>query len=220
MKQNKIEKPGNLFVLENSVALDIPLNQSLKNCLISILGERYSDRIQSFLQNTSKLDLIHLTLDEVKQYGFTKATAKKVLGIIQFAITLQKMPESSKTPIRTLEDANRFFSYLSNETQEHLVALFLDRKNQMIARKTIFVGSLDSSVVHPRDIMREALKLSAASMIIAHNHVSGIATPSTQDIDVTKRLMAAGDMVGIPVLDHIIVGHGQSISLKDKGYVQ
>lgn len=170
MQQITIEKPGNLVVLENSVAADIPLNQSLNHCLVAILGEKYSDAIQSLLKSTNKQDLIRLTIDEIKQNGFTTVAAKKVLGAIQFGLTLQKLPVEKRKVIHSPEDAADLLSYLSNETQEQFVALFLNVKNQVLGRKTIFIGTLDNSVVHPREIMREAIKLSSSSIIIGHNH--------------------------------------------------
>src|SRR5699024_7372546 len=103
--------------------------------------------------------------------------------------------------------------------QEHLVALFLNTKNQILHRQTIFIGSLNASIVHPREIFREAVKRSAASIICAHNHPSGDHTPSQEDIHVTRRLVEVGKMIGIEVLDHLIIGDRKFISLKEKGYL-
>ncbi len=99
-----------------------------------------------------------------------------------------------------------------------LVVLFLNIKNQIIHRQTIFIGSLNASIVHPREIFREAVKRSAASIICAHNHPSGVPTPSAEDIDVTKRIEEAGYIMGIELIDHVIIGDHQFISLKEKGY--
>ena len=103
-------------------------------------------------------------------------------------------------------------------SQEHFVVLFLNTKNQVLHKKTIFIGSLNASIVHPREIFREAVKRSAASIICAHNHPSGVPTPSPEDIDVTTRLMEAGLIIGIDLIDHIIIGDHQFISMKEKGY--
>ncbi|OXS67536.1 DNA repair protein RadC [Lysinibacillus sp. KCTC 33748] len=99
-----------------------------------------------------------------------------------------------------------------------LVVLFLNVKNQIIHRKTIFIGSLNASIVHPREIYREAVKRSAASIICAHNHPSGVPTPSDEDIEVTRRILEAGYIIGIDLIDHLIIGDHQFISLKEKGY--
>lgn len=99
-----------------------------------------------------------------------------------------------------------------------LVVLFLNIKNQIIHKQTIFIGSLNASIVHPREIFREAVKRSAASIICAHNHPSGVPTPSSEDIEVTKRIVEAGYIIGIELIDHVIIGDHQYISLKEKGY--
>ena len=108
---------------------------------------------------------------------------------------------------------------MSSLQQEHFVVLFLNVKNQVLHKQTIFIGSLNSSIVHPREIFREAVKRSAASIICAHNHPSGNATPSPEDIEVTKRLQEAGYIIGIELVDHVIIGDHQFTSLKEKGYM-
>ena len=108
---------------------------------------------------------------------------------------------------------------MTSLNQEHFVTLFLNVKNQILHKQTIFIGSLNASIVHPREIFREAVKRSAASIICAHNHPSGNPAPSTEDIDVTKRLFEAGQLMGIELLDHVIIGDHQFISLKEKGYM-
>lgn len=122
--------------------------------------------------------------------------------------------------IRSPEDAaNYLMTDMASLQQEHFVALFLNVKNEVLHKETIFIGSLNASIVHPRELFREAVKRSAASIICAHNHPSGNPVPSPEDIEVTKRLVAAGDMMGIDVLDHLVIGDHQFISLKEKGYM-
>ncbi|MBY9079542.1 DNA repair protein RadC [Paenibacillus sp. HN-1] len=101
--------------------------------------------------------------------------------------------------------------------QEHFVVLFLDTKNRMIKRKTIFVGSLNAAIVHPREVFKAAIENSAASIICVHNHPSGNPTPSQEDILLTKRLVNVGELVGIDVLDHVVVGREGFVSLKERG---
>ncbi|MEG0259949.1 MAG: DNA repair protein RadC, partial [Lysinibacillus sp.] len=121
--------------------------------------------------------------------------------------------------IRSPQDAATYLMPdMTSLTQEHFVVLFLNVKNQIIHRQTIFIGSLNASIVHPREIFREAVKRSAASIICAHNHPSGIPTPSPEDIEVTKRIQEAGYIMGIDLIDHVIIGDHQFISLKEKGY--
>jgi DNA repair protein RadC len=104
-------------------------------------------------------------------------------------------------------------------TQEHFVSVYLNTKNQVIHKKTVFIGSLNASIVHPREVYKEALKRSAASIICIHNHPSGDPTPSREDIEVTKRLAECGKIIGIELLDHLIIGEQKYVSLKEKGYV-
>lgn len=103
--------------------------------------------------------------------------------------------------------------------QEYLKVIMLNTKNVVISVKDISMGSLNSSVVHPREVFNEAVKKSCASIIISHNHPSGDPTPSSEDINLTHRLSECGKLLGIDLIDHIIIGDGIYISLKEKGIV-
>jgi len=100
--------------------------------------------------------------------------------------------------------------------REYLAVAFLDTKNQIIEAKTIFTGTLNTSLVHPRDIMKEALMLDSNSIIITHNHPSGDPTPSQEDRNITFRLVEAGEALGIKVLDHVITGRDRYYSFKER----
>ena len=103
--------------------------------------------------------------------------------------------------------------------QEHFVVYFLNSKNRVISRKTIFIGSLNSTVVHPREVFHAAIQHSSASIVCVHNHPSGDPTPSQEDIQVTQRLMKAGEIIGIEVLDHVIVAQNGYVSMKEGGLI-
>ncbi|WP_438434350.1 RadC family protein [Gorillibacterium sp. sgz500922] len=103
--------------------------------------------------------------------------------------------------------------------KEHFVCLFLNTKNRVIAQETLSMGSLNASIVHPREVFLAAIKRSSASIICVHNHPSGDPTPSPEDIDLTVRLVEAGEIIGIDVLDHIVLGDQGFVSLKEKGYM-
>lgn len=103
--------------------------------------------------------------------------------------------------------------------QEVLVVVFLNTKNVVIGKEIVFKGSLNSSVVHPREVFSEAIKRNCASIIVAHNHPSGDPTPSGEDNNVTIRLKECGKIVGIDLLDHVIIGEGKYVSLKEKGII-
>jgi DNA repair protein RadC len=108
-------------------------------------------------------------------------------------------------------------SELRHAAREFFKALLLDSKNQVLRIATVSVGSLNESIVHPRELYREAIRHSAAAVIVVHNHPSGDPTPSAEDIEVTVRLRDAGRVVGIDLLDHLVIGDGRWVSLKERG---
>lgn len=118
------------------------------------------------------------------------------------------------------EDAYEYAkNKLQYEQKEHFCVILLNTKNHIIGFREVSVGSLSASVVHPREVMLEAVKAHAASIILVHNHPSGDPTPSREDVNITDQLCKAGKVIDIPVLDHIIIGHNRFISLKEKGMV-
>jgi DNA repair protein RadC len=98
------------------------------------------------------------------------------------------------------------FKFLQNETKEYFLAIHLDGKNRAVAIDQVSIGSLNQSIVHPREVFKSCLLSSAASIILVHNHPTGSTDPSREDIEITKRLKEAGELIGIKILDHIIIG--------------
>ena len=123
--------------------------------------------------------------------------------------------------IRSPEDAKQLAeAHIADEDREVFLVMMLNTKNQVIGLHRAHVGSLNASIVHPREVMKSAILNNAASIIVSHQHPSGDPTPSKEDIEVTKRLAEAGKMIGIELLDHLIVSHtGKHVSLKEKGYL-
>jgi DNA repair protein RadC len=157
-------------------------------------------------------------LTAIKGIGTAKGVL--ILSALEIGKRLNQYKPIERYVIRSPEDgADYIMEELRNLNQEHFVVLFLNTKNQIIHRQTIFIGSLNASIVHPREVFREAVKRSAASIIVAHNHPSGDPTPSQEDIHVTKRLAESGKMIGIELLDHLIIGDRKFVSLKEKGYL-
>jgi DNA repair protein RadC len=105
---------------------------------------------------------------------------------------------------------------IKDKKKEHIVAVFLNGRNQMLRRETIAIGTLTSSLVHPREVFSPAVGLPAASVVVAHNHPSGDVTPTTEDIEVTKRLAQAGEILGICLLDHLIIGSERYLSFREE----
>lgn len=126
-----------------------------------------------------------------------------------------KASRGPATTIDSPEDAFELLEYLRGEKREHFVAILLDAKNHVLRVAVIHIGTLTASIVGPREIFREAIRDGASSIIVGHNHPSGDPTPSPEDIEVTRKLFEVGEMLDIPVLDHIIVGERYAISLRE-----
>lgn len=109
---------------------------------------------------------------------------------------------------------------LSTKTKENLVMMSLNTKNQVIGLHTIHVGTVNASLVHPRDVLQQAILNNATSFMMFHNHPSGDVRPSNEDIEVTNRMVEAGKIIGIEMLDHIIVGERTYLSMSEKGYIE
>lgn len=166
-------------------------------------------------------EFLDTSLEElVKVRGIGTAKAVQLLAGIELGRRVAKTTPQERWAIRSPEDVSKLMmEEMRHLTQEHFVCLFLNTKNQVIAQHTIFIGSLNSSIVHPREVFKEAIRRSSASIICLHNHPSGDPTPSKEDIEVTKRLISAGQIVGIDVLDHVIIGDGRFCSLREKGLI-
>lgn len=116
--------------------------------------------------------------------------------------------------LKTSKDALIYLRQFEDKRQEHLVSLSLDSSQRLIKRRVITVGLLDTALAHPREIFSGAIEDRASSVLIAHNHPSGEASPSKQDIKMTQQLVAAGILLGIPLRDHIIITQGSHFSFK------
>jgi DNA repair protein RadC len=117
------------------------------------------------------------------------------------------------TPAQVFET----FRFLMKETKENFTTLHLDGKNRIVCMDVVSIGSLNQSIVHPREVFKSACLSNAAAIILVHQHPSGDATPSREDIAITKRLKEAGEIMGISVLDHVIVGDGEYVSFVEQG---
>lgn len=111
---------------------------------------------------------------------------------------------------------NLLFPKLKKEHREHFIALYLSTRNRVIAQETISVGSLNASIVHPREVFRPALLHAAAALILAHNHPSGDPEPSQEDADITRRMHEAGKLLGIELLDHVVLAADGYTSLRER----
>ncbi|MCM3086610.1 DNA replication and repair protein RadC [Bhargavaea ginsengi] len=203
--------------------------ESLSNQELVAILLRTGTRSESVLQLSNRVlaffdriqDMQHATLEEMTSVkGIGEAKAVQLLAAVELGKRLTRKQSTERYVIRSPEDAATYLMPdMSNLNQEHFVVLFLNVKNEVLHSRTIFIGSLNSSIVHPREVFREAVKRSAASIICAHNHPSGNPSPSPEDIEVTKRLSEAGKIVGIDLLDHIIIGDHKFLSLKEGDFI-
>lgn len=203
--------------------------ESLSNQELVAILLRTGTREESVLMLANRIlktfdkiqDLRDATVEEMMAVkGIGQAKAVQILAAVEIGKRLYQKHSEGRYVIRSPEDAAAYLmTDMSSLLQEHFVVLFLNVKNEVLHKQTIFIGSLNSSIVHPREIYREAVKRSAASIIAAHNHPSGNPAPSPEDIEVTKRLVEAGSIIGIDLLDHVIIGDHKFISLKEKGYM-
>ena len=171
---------------------------------------------QKILNGKSFKDLKNLSLEDlqkIKGIGTTKAL--QILSIIEIAKRMEN--EEEKVKITSVSDAYNFLKYLSKESQEHMVGIYLNSSNELIAKEVIAKGSLNVVRVLPRDILYYALKYNCNGIIIAHNHPNGSSRPSEEDINFTKKLSQLALEMGFEILDHIIVGKNDYFSFAEKG---
>lgn len=165
--------------------------------------------------------LAEYSLEELSAFeGIGKAKASTILAAVELGSRIAASSQITFGRIKDSEDVAAIFTeklrYIKKEIFE---ALLLDAKGNIISTERISVGNLTSSPVHPRETFYAAVKRGAAAVILVHNHPSGDASPSDDDIKVTKRLKEAGDILGISVLDHVIIGDGSYVSLRALGII-
>jgi DNA repair protein RadC len=186
--------------------------------LISGSGESVTVLVQRLLDRFENLNnLAVATIEELSAIkGIGLAKACQIKAAFELANRWDKLNiKPEKQAIKTPEEAYlELKGKFRGKSKECFWAVFLNVRNQIIKSEEISIGSLDSSIVHPRELFKEAISSSSASIIVAHNHPSGNPEASQDDINLTKRLIEAGKIVGIEVVDHLIIGDGKFISMK------
>ncbi|MFD0713966.1 DNA repair protein RadC [Paenibacillus sp. GCM10027626] len=163
--------------------------------------------------------LVDMSIDELTAIrGIGPAKAVQLKAGVELGRRLARSRGASSPAIhRPADAAQLLMEEMRYLKREHFVCLFLNTKNHIITQETLSVGTLNASLVHPREVFRAAIRCSCASIICAHNHPSGDPTPSPEDIALTRRLQEAGELVGISLLDHLVIGDNRFISLKEQG---
>jgi DNA repair protein RadC len=185
-----------------------------------IKGESVIETSQKLLSRFGNLKgIAHASVEELTQTrGIGPAKAAQIKASLELSKRLEAdVGDKPKPVLKSPEDVAAVVrSQLKGKKKEHFLVLCLDTRNRLINHKLVSIGSLDTSIVHPREVFKEAVSSSAASVIFVHNHPSGDPEPSKEDVELTKRLAKAGEVIGIDVLDHIIVCDNNYLSLKAK----
>ena len=204
--------------LSNTELLAVLLRTGVKDDSVLRVAEKvlalYKERgLAAITQMSAK------ELSSIKGVGMAKAAT--ILAAVELGRRLALKAAEARTVVHGPADAASYvMPRFRFERREHFAVLLLNAKNHILALKTISVGTLTSSVVHPREVFQAAIEQSAASVILVHNHPSGDPAPSGEDLAVTRRMVEAGEIMDIPVLDHVIVGYDKFISLKEEGMIQ
>lgn len=217
---------------------EIPINDRPVERLINKGSEALSnDELLAILLRTgtkemSAKDLGTLILNKVgigelrnityEQLISIKGVGSKKAGTIMAAIELSKRMNQKVVNLRgefndPLKLYNHYREILKDKNQEHFYVVYLDIRNKIIKDKLLFIGTANYSTVHPRDIFKEAYLNGAISIVVIHNHPSGEVLPSKNDLETTKQLVAVGNLLGIKVMDHIIIGENKYYSFCENG---
>lgn len=188
--------------------------------LARIMGHPHRDVVREAFAsygNLRRFASIHPA--ELREQGFTPAAIEKLGYVLELVRRFGEEEYVAGAPFRGSADIYAHFrERLAAQTVEYFIAVLLDNKHRKIRDVVVSMGSLTSSVVHPRDVFARVMRDAAAAVIFVHNHPSGDPTPSREDLEITRRLREVGELVGVRVLDHVVIGHGRYVSFVDDGY--
>ncbi len=200
----KFDRPREKFLekgadaLSDSELLAILLGSGIKGTNVKVLAQKI---LKKFGDN-----FLNVTVDDLKQIdGIGPAKALQIVSVLALAGRLYDKQNAPDNLILSAEDAAAQVSELKEKKQEHLVCLYVNARNALLKKETVSIGTLDKSIIHPRDIFAPALEMRAAAVILVHNHPSGDPRPSEQDKQVAKRIIEAGQLMGINVVDFLII---------------
>jgi DNA repair protein RadC len=198
--------------LSTQELLAIILGRGIKGESVLSTSQKLLTKFGS-LKNLAQASVAALTTTK----GIGLAKAAQIIAAFELGKRLDTPEKPSQEKIKNPEDIIRAVSKkLKGKKKEHFLLLLLDTRNHVISIQTISIGSLDSSIVHPREVFKEAISACAASVVFVHNHPSGDPEASEDDIKLTKRLVEVGEILGIEVLDHIIICDSNYLSMKAK----
>ena len=212
----KVDRPREILEkygpekLSDAQLLAILLRTGTKNCNVVELSKK-------ILKKFPEEKLLNAKLEDLKKiHGLGKVKSLEIIASLEFGKRILKDKESSL--ILSPKDVWENCKDIRDHKKEHFMVFFLDSRNQEIQREIISVGTLNASLVHPREVFEPAIKHSTAQIILAHNHPSGNTEPSDDDIKITDRLIDAGKILGIEVIDHVIVTKDAYKSIKSENF--
>ncbi|NLB84846.1 MAG: DNA repair protein RadC [Acholeplasmataceae bacterium] len=202
------------YSLTNAEILAIILSTGTKDESVIELSKRLMYQLEKLSQ------LNKITYEELIQIkGIKKAKACSILAAIELG---KRLKENNNTSLKEIyiNDSFDVFELLQENLkqleQEHVIAIYIDIKAKLIKYETIYIGTLNQVVVHPREIFKNALKLNAYGVILVHNHPSGNSQPSSADRQVTDEMVAVGEILKIQFIDHVIIGNNEFYSIREK----
>lgn len=183
--------------------------------IAALCGPRVAKRLPSAIT-----DICRLTIPEMINRGISRRDAERVSAAVELAREISEPAHEYGTRITSPATAiayckTTFQALLNHAVQEELWVVTLDTKNQPIGRHQVTIGTLRNSLVHPREVFRPAIADAANCILVLHNHPSGDPTPSDQDISVTERLEKSAEIIGIPLIDHIVIASGGCLSIQE-----
>lgn len=195
--------------LSDAELLAVLLGSGTKRSSVLDLAVRILNSLDGRLASADANNLLKVS-------GVGKAKACQIMAAMELG---RRHLSRQRAVIRDAEDALPYLAEIRNERQEHFVCISLNGANQVLATRVVTVGLLNSNQVHPREVFADPLTDRAASIICAHNHPSGTLEASPEDLAITRRLVKAGELLGIRMLDHLIVTEAGFLSLKQEGHM-
>lgn len=207
-RERMIDQGATALKTEELIA--ILLRTGTKECSVLNLAKSLLYHLEHFE------DLKRLTIEELCLVkGIKKAKAATILAAIELGKRIHEYSREEKTRILKAKD---IYEYLKTDLmdleQEHFMCIYLNTKSEVIKKETVFIGTLNQTLIHPREIFKHAVRLNASAIILAHNHPTGDALPSKADFIVTEQIKKASELMGIDIIDHVIIGYNQYYSIK------
>ena len=214
---NEVGSPG--LVRESPAErFHLPVESLRNEELLAVLIACPVEKAREIIENNSLVTLGNTNYDEL-----TRIVSRKRARILLSAFELsQRIFHKGPAVVPAIccpEDSLPFLWDIREKDREHFACLYLNARNQMVHQEIISIGSLSASIVHPREVFSVAIEKRAANIILGHNHPSGNPEPSKEDIELTKRLKKAGEILGIEIIDHIVVSQTDFTSVKEKGLI-